>query len=118
MDARELRIGNWVVKSNLDQSIDKDYQMKAHDFKEWHNSQYEPIFLTEDWLVKFGFEEHGMAIRKDVTTFLELCWIKGDSFRLQTIESGFTESANCQYVHSLQNLYFSLCGEELEIKNA
>jgi hypothetical protein len=76
------------------------------------------IPLTEEWLVKFGFSEQGQAIRRNVTYYLELCWIKGDinPFRLQTINSGHTEPAKCQYVHQLQNLYFALTGKELEIK--
>lgn len=71
---------------------------------------FKPIPLTEEWLLKFGFEEkygyikNGVHLNTDYSLFIE-------------DEIGFNEwTADCEYVHQLQNLYFALTGEELIIK--
>ena len=84
-------------------------------------SVFQPIPLTEEWLVKFGF--YGKY--KSVNTQ----WSLG-GFSIQQ-ESNVDEEHNTipteqrfhynwdfvvEYVHSLQNLYFALTGEELAIK--
>lgn len=77
-------------------------------------SQYEPILLTEEWLLKFGFD------MKDKN---RLDWVKG-AFNLE--RSNEDDSKFCfevyshyiplDYVHQFQNLYFALTGEELKLK--
>jgi len=64
------------------------------------------IPLTEEWLVKFGFSHEGEAISrlKLDTEFGEI------TINLKSL------TANCQYVHQLQNLHFALTQKELEIK--
>lgn len=76
----------------------------------------EPIPLTEEWLFKFGFKFDGHC-----------SWWKNELIEL-TIDTGEDEYSvfnnngdyitlkGIKYVHSLQNLYFALTGEELEIK--
>lgn len=74
------------------------------------------IPLTEEWLLKFGFENgkfKRVRLQKLNTEdwFIEYCtMISGvDSWIRVGI---FTEY---KYVHQLQNLYFALTGEELKI---
>ena len=69
MKANELRIGNWIkVKSTLvNKSLET--QVSIHDFKEMHNNRskytFNPIELTEEWLLKFGFDK-GLGFDKVV----------------------------------------------------
>jgi hypothetical protein len=78
----------------------------------------DPIPITEEWLLKLGF------ITSD--------WDNNSSFRLMIGNNEYTmvfrkeNSLVCEigdlfvkdvlYVHQLQNIYFSLTGEELTIK--
>jgi hypothetical protein len=117
IEPRELRIGNRVMKGNSDRPL-REYQIKAHDFKEFDLWIYEPIPLTEEWLVKFGFEEDGfIAEYFDVDTYKK----NGFAFYYSPIGDslasfGLAEIIFPKYVHQLQNLYFALTGEELTIK--
>jgi len=76
-----------------------------------------PMKLTEEWLLKFGFEYHhdtphpNRVFRKN--------WDEG-FFELEEIISfyygGNFTSVNVNHVHQLQNLFFALTGGELKIK--
>ena len=70
-------------------------------------NQINPIELTEEWLLKFGFKSK----KGSATLFLtdQIYW---NGFL--RIEDHYTDK--CKTVHQLQNLYFCLTGEELKIK--
>lgn len=136
MEAKDLRIGNLVnyrINDELDERkewfepsvIDADDLMNIDDY-------YKPIPLTEYWLLKFGFEK--VIYESDdfgYETNYELD-IKGvgyisysDDFSCALFgskessknELGFLPNwDNCKHVHSIQNLYFALTGEELTLK--
>ena len=79
--------------------------------KETYNqfSQFiSPIELTEEWLLKFGFEKVNYTF-----------WVKGLAVHNHDIVSFYMlyeqNRTYIKYVHQLQNLYHSLCGEELKI---
>lgn len=77
-------------------------------------SQHEPIPLTEEWLLKFGF---------DIKDKDRLDWVKG-AFNLERSNEDndkfcfevYSHYIPLDYVHQLQNLYFALTGEELKLK--
>ena len=90
------------------------------------NLVHSPIPLTEDWLLKFGFE------RKDSSTcvqwwngineithdwLVDLIWLK-EPERIGAPNFPFYRNGKhtIYYVHQLQNLYFALTGEELCVK--
>lgn len=84
-----------------------------------------PIELTEEWLIKGGFEDisgdkNGIALRMMINKTDELAfWMNERFIRYQTRGSGFTRDFNksITHVHQLQNLYYYLTGgEELEFK--
>lgn len=149
MKANELRIGNWVKRSTQPDG----FQIESHSFVvcERDPSMYEPIPLTEEWLVRFGFKE--MPITKwfgngadwqDPNSFTEQkdyalsgfiiryeywSYRKNEDSEYNTdlshsIHTGkwyekCYEYVSCpfpDYIHSLQNLYFALTGEELTLK--
>jgi hypothetical protein len=75
--------------------------------------EIEPIPLTEEWLLKFGFH-------LDPYKNFELNNININrlNFKLTIFEDDdrYDIPIKTKYVHQLQNLYFALTGEELIIK--
>ena len=120
MEASELIIGNWVeLKLNFEESEEVQCDLVDIDNIQKKNGVYQPIPLTEEWLVKFGFEKDeneqyykgGYVI--DVTADK-----KSFMFSIVINANGLFAAALGVYyhVHQLQNLYFALTGEELTIK--
>lgn len=114
MKAAELRIGNWIQSSsNKEYQINLSWYECCKDSTEGRDIQLDtfPIPLTEEWLIKFGFElnsnnnwshwNFGLNFYKD-----------GDFFESDQLPIFIY----LQYVHQLQNLYFAITGEELTIK--
>jgi len=120
MKANELRIGNLITSKMSGvltvQMIPIDIDM----------SRYEQIPLTEEWLLKFGFEKKNhiwsdksvseglffknkyfIEISLDGFLFCELHY-SGQGWFMKTIK----------HVHQLQNLYFALVGSELQLLEA
>jgi hypothetical protein len=111
MDARELRIGNLFVDKQTQTIInvigltENIITFSGHFKNDW---KAEPIPLTEEWLLKFGFCKF-----KNYNDFS-----KGGII-IHGRKRGFVlrkSVPDIKYVHQLQNLYFALTGEELEIK--
>jgi hypothetical protein len=90
--------------------------------------EIKPIPLTEEWLVKFGFEKKQHSFLIDIEnemdewcykTYLELVEAIDEWYcSLQYVDNCCeTEHSspmpNLKSVHQLQNLYFALTGEEL-----
>jgi hypothetical protein len=79
---------------------------------------FEPIPLTEEWLLKFGFEKKNKSFHKYSKGFCHEGFYCGGKWH--TIVEGrknnyFYKGAWMIYVHQLQNLYFALTGQELII---
>ena len=125
LTATELRIGNWVFSKETNNiqkitgltedipfidSITFDYQ---------NYDEIEPIPLTEEWLLKFGFEKDGYNCEKPFFFYFEK-----NGIRINNYYGYFLDNPNervgkrlfIKHVHQLQNLYFALTGEELTIK--
>lgn len=136
MNANELRIGNLVKINNdllpetkgqvysvygINERFDKEFPESKNVVSlrhKSHNARYvrtysqfdefiEPIPLTDEWLVKFGFEKSYKSFVKGDFTFITN---HGLAYKLTIITN------LPKYVHQLQNLYFALTGEELEIE--
>ena len=126
MKASELRIGN-LLKAK------KDYHNQFHGngivssieeskfviLDHYPGKWFEPIPLTEEWLLKFGFyinpnyvhpsfDEYILESGFGIGNFNDEFWLV--DFLDQTIGS-----PKIKYVHQLQNLYFALTGEELTL---
>ena len=127
MKASELRIGNYVSsgKYNTVEEIIGIEPIKLFTTSGYSSiGEYEPIPLTDEWLEKFGFKESEYA-KKTL-----LCDVGGFNSRLHidinqddicvSVEQVIANDViylHCEYVHQLQNLYFSLTGEELILIN-
>ena len=114
MKANELRIGNLIDRQDYICKVTKieeggiitePLEYKGEMFVK---QGVEPIPLTEEWLVKFGFKKGSKGWFKTYSHKTEVSVItcKFNFYMYKHI---------CNYVHQLQNLYFALTGEELTI---
>jgi hypothetical protein len=138
MKAQDLRIGNYIevglnikfesvysiieeISNNSNVVLIKD----ANILRVMPLDVINPIPLTEEWLLKFGFEKN------EIPTSLKDFYIINyqlENFVVYLLESSFEielinksgEQFNLfinkkKQVHILQNLYFALTGKELKI---
>ncbi len=123
INKNELRLGNLVnLRGHITeiQALKSDRCMALSDFAEYEDLQ--PIPLTEEWLLKFGFEPnaYGYVIGKD--NFNIHIWLHDDGLirdielSSTMISGAYPKIENFKYVHQIQNLYYILFNEELTIK--
>lgn len=137
MEANELRIGNlvdWIdeieYKSCYVTTIGDsgDVCLIHNDAVISTELKYcTPIPLTEEWLLKFGFEkEEGEDMILGINHALDICYDHNKIGLRDYIETSpfgkgnmviSTSYVDCEYVHQLQNLVFALTGEELKIQD-
>ncbi len=103
----DLRIGNLVYDNQ------KVYQIySGSEIGNKHNdSHFQPIPLTEEWLVKFGGVKGQYVWRLNDMCLDQMQ--RSKEYFLSINEGEYIEGIPIKYVHSLQNLYFALTGEEL-----
>jgi hypothetical protein len=109
--ANELRLGNLVYP---DMSYPEPIKVCAKDFED--TLHLNPIPLTEEWLLKFGFvlcETEPWNVWSDELLYLTDVLKKGDGFNWMVKHN---EAIPINSVHQLQNLYFALTGKELKIE--
>ena len=135
--ANELRIGN-LVNINEETRIDNTNELPLINplfkieridedgeiiiYSEINNlhifcdlESIEPIPLTEEWLLKFGFERQENNWKTLDLHFATIGWEKLAGITL-SFEKESIYLPHIKYVHQLQNLYFALTGEELTFK--
>lgn len=125
IDSKELRIGNLVLfDTEVDtiQSLGRKY-CDGENRRTWSYDRLHPIPLTEELLVKLGFDEY-VDFGNNTGDF-DLIPLQGFSYNIVTKKVRVMHSPNptsyrlkteINYVHQLQNLYFALTGQELELK--
>lgn len=115
MQVTEVRLGNLVAYKNHYQTpevvaaLNKESEkINGHDAKDFSG-----IPLNEQWLEDFGFERHYNGKNCDYAKYgVGLCYeVDDDSWWY----SGHPKSC-IKYVHQLQNLFYCLTGQELELK--
>ncbi|MEY4351142.1 MAG: hypothetical protein RL078_1209 [Bacteroidota bacterium] len=124
MKAKQIRIGNLVMDGHEVEKVNA----RMISMLAGNHADFDPIQLTEEWLIKFGFSQMtdtspaNYRMHKSKMFF----YIRYGTF---TTDGGQTDLigynglfiANkfvrvIRYVHELQNLYFALTGEELTLK--
>ena len=115
IQATELRIGNLIEKSLKSgqgrKIIDKvGVQDIVRIFENTGPFNYEPIPLTEDWLVRFGFELFPWGFVKDKLL------VRHSGTAKFWIEFGNGLRKELEHVHRLQNFYLETFDKELELK--
>ncbi len=136
MKANELRVGNIVfenVKSNNITCVQVSTIKEIHDesvlLKHGLNPQLdniEPIKITSEWLINLGFEFYGFdkfqyliyALSNviDGTSDFRVTGLGGKWYA--QIDDSVCSWADLKYVHQLQNLYYAITGNELELVNS
>lgn len=131
MKATELRIGNYVDCFGLSKVISvrpKKVKLEKERKKDGiiiENAPYfsldlKPILLSEEWLLKFGFEivfiEGFKHLKIEIGDNYLLLMERNDlpkySFWIDNLNLGFVK-----HVHQLQNLFFALTGKELALSS-
>ena len=134
MKASELRIGNWIQDIDPGDCYQID-EIKENGFYAGRPLGVFPagmefdygIKITEEWLLKFGFEINNDGITKYILKLPikgsnenEIASIKhteNNNWWACATTNGYWASNNIEYIHQLQNLYFALTGTELAITN-
>lgn len=137
MNANELRLGNYVAVPIQEQTpfridafehlSDKFTKVAMKQFiggtevhpLTWYGDDLQPIPVTKDWVIDFGFVFHNKIF----------AWVKtwGDygtvhvryfePYKLFFLELGDSKNiALDRGVHHFQNLFYDLTGEELTLK--
>lgn len=117
MKANELRIGNLVVLYP-DEIRKVDIKMLGFMLNSERLNQETPfisILLTEEWLLKFGFTKSfavtNFAIQIEAGV-LDLTPSENVGYHVYIDDNWI---CTIESVHELQNLYFALTGQELNI---
>ena len=115
MEARELRIGNWVQHAGV------PYQATIHTIIVCQDtsgalSKPEPITIDYEWLERLGFEycESNESWQLDTDLGFSIWGREGKGFEVYVESNPCGESFN--YVHQIQNAFYSLMQKELTIK--
>lgn len=120
MKAEDLRIGNWLMYEKTTHQVTG---ISGKSIKSiWRGNQridecddfifsYEPILITEKWLLASGFLKDEDGVIK-----IDKCLYWLDNGLLQVALS-YAPIMNCpcKYVHQLQNLYYAFTGAELAV---
>lgn len=116
IQANELRIGNWLIDIKFGSYIRfKSFFGLCN--VEANPDLYNPIPLTPEILEKAGFElrkEYGTSIEIDYKLYPLYVKFEHNGGLLITIHE-YSSCSHVKYLHQLQNLYFALTGEELQI---
>lgn len=131
MKNNELRIGNYVQHKGVIVKVEQitKHKIGYHKYKEKRTMQYlryseiEPIEITEDLLLKKGFEKifdrvfpQERFVYDDDEVLLRQSY-HDDSWYATIVCLGvFSVNKSIKYIHELQNAYFVINNKELKLK--
>lgn len=122
MKASELRIGNYYDQ------FGNYHQVSWPVIKDLCNTTPDqfwckPIPITEEWLLRFGFEKdefHDNYVIETKYGFNSIKYIKEESewlYNNDRSDAWCHSLTGIKHVHQLQNLYFALTGKELCVES-
>ncbi len=128
LKSNELRIGNFISHEtwgeNVVMEVKEISQYRAYlevdtgYIADFNLNEANGIKITEDWLLKLGFEleyKSNFTIKytmPDASIGYDWGKMEGWSFRY------FGDKLKCEYVHQLQNLVFALKATELVLSGS
>ena len=125
MEATELRLNNLVIyEDEIVPVIGMENKnnglfVKIDPYTAVDQRKLKPIALTAEWFARLGFKEvyrSSTRVRFDLPNF---CRYDFDLSSNKILE-GFLFFGNyikCTHLHQLQNIYFTLTGEELKVEH-
>lgn len=142
MQSKDLRIGNYIqnINSKKIERVASINDLGHVKFRETESgmkvvvfaniNEYEYISINEEWLFNFGFEFKDLVMSQTKWLVKEqknqwrkefrigkYTHSKHWSFTMECVSPPTLSLIDLNYVHELQNLYFALTGEELELKS-
>lgn len=122
MKIEELKIGNLVKAKNnkidffyITDILRSGYLFLSDGYEDGYDSSIkdiEPIELTDEWLIKLGFETDGLKWWNGIIC---LGIFKDGLNYLPTEEIHYTVGKKVEYVHQLQNLHYAITADELNV---
>ena len=115
LQSKDFRIGNFIRFNNKPQRIifaDIEY-MEYNQFHKNAIGEILPIEITKRWLEDLG----GILNHEDDSYIFKHFAVSVNEKSEALMFFKDEEIAEFNYIHELQNLYFALTGEELELKN-
>jgi len=122
IEINELRIGNIVSDDHGNHLTVDDMNEAGINFIDSSLGvlcrYYEAhgITLTPEWLERLGFE--GKFRNLPEGGYIEIGDEEATLMPIDGCTGGHTFSCPCKYVHQLQNLYFALTGQELQVTSS
>lgn len=122
----ELRVGNLIQEGKIEQ-IDKSIDEVYYSGDGYYQSNYccnlNPILITEDWLLKFGFNTTfekitEIQINENEVLYYDISEKCMSLYVPVHYEDTSLVFNHCKYIHQLQNLYFALVNSELQLLEA
>lgn len=121
IDKNELRIGThfesvkfgtpvMVTAEDISELV---LRSDGADINHYIDEMFRPIVLTEDWLIKYGFDYRDGWIDDYYNGRISLC---NNPFEEGWAVENINPNFKIQYVHQLETLYFALTGKEMKIK--
>lgn len=122
----ELRVGNYLLfngHTSVEITIIDRPELKIDYLEAEDDDMYDAIYLDWEWMERLGF-------KWDFSTFDYVDGVRKGNFFISGVQNEWhfefsngnkVQRVVLKYVHQLQNLYFSLTGEELtasQIKRA
>jgi hypothetical protein len=132
MEAQDLRVNNYYNSVKWNQPV----RCELSDFRELYircegaeidseiiAEYFEPILLTEEWLLKFGFEKDEDHIWIFPTNTSLRLWgfawnVQQFSFNVKGVGWDEIITPSIKHIHQLQNLHYALTNKELTIKES
>lgn len=124
MEAKELRIGNYVMYNGVVYTVESilssTYLVFLHTLDkeilmEVKVNKIDPVKLTDEWLEWLGFVRVGNHYEKNCFNIYK--YKDGVEIELRNDEDDelFVIGMRYNYVHQLQNLYFAIAGKKIAI---
>ena len=138
---KELRLGNLVF--GIGNKVMKVAKIETPQFSNWNGADdfhivlehlekkdyymecgVNPIPLTEEWLLKLGFEKDkddnfSLNFNKEIFTLFPPLSVRREqkNYIFKISWGGLSRYRELKYVHELQNIFFALTSSELNIIN-
>lgn len=113
--AQDLRIGNYYESMGREFRLDMKMMYAFCSGSLTYNvNDIKGIPITKERLLKFGFEQRELFFEKMLGANKSITiHLNGNEVLTQVCQGIYGITVPCEYVHQIQNLYYTLTGEEL-----